>query len=271
MLRQQRRHLGAELGVRIDARANGGAALRQSGQPLHRVVEPLNRVLDLRAPAVEFLPHRDRHGVHQVGPAGLDDRVGLAGLFFEHAREVRERRQQALLDAERGADMNAGRNHVIAALAHVDVIVRMHLGAELFACERGDDFVGVHVGAGAAAGLKNVNRKMPVMLTGGHLERSFLDGHGRFRGQQAQLGIRAGRRPLNEAERGDKGPRHRYAGDRKIIDRALRLCAPQRIRGYFQFPHAVMHATKRFLAHICSISGRSRAGAPSAEWVAFRV
>ncbi len=80
----------------------------------------------------------------------------------------------------------------------------MHLVAELFAGERGDDFIGVHVGAGAAAGLKNVNRKMAVMLTGGDLERSFLDSHGLFRGEQAQFGIRAGCGPLDEAKRGDK-------------------------------------------------------------------
>ena len=40
--------------------------------------------------------------------------------------QLLERRQQLLGDRQRGAQVDRGRNHVVAALAHVDVIVRMH-------------------------------------------------------------------------------------------------------------------------------------------------
>ena len=53
-------------------------------EALHRVAQTLDRVIDLRAPAVEFLAQRYRHRIHQVRAAGLDD-VAVSSAFFSSA------------------------------------------------------------------------------------------------------------------------------------------------------------------------------------------
>ena len=67
----------------VDSRADGGTALRDSGQPLHRVSQTAGRVFDLRAPAVELLTERHRHRIHQVRAAGLDHTAHLVRLFLQ--------------------------------------------------------------------------------------------------------------------------------------------------------------------------------------------
>ncbi len=59
--------------------------------------------------------------------------------------------------------MNAGRYDVIAALTHIDIVIWMHIGAELFACQAGDNLIGIHVGAGAGAGLEDVDGELLVV------------------------------------------------------------------------------------------------------------
>ena len=80
-------------------------------------------------------------------------------------------------DAQRDGDVNRRREHVVGALAHVDVIVGMD---RLFLCEAVAarisiarlliDLVDVHVARGARAGLVNVDRELVVELAG----RDFL-------------------------------------------------------------------------------------------------
>ena len=70
-LRQLCRDARGEFRMRVDAGADGGAALRQRVQPrLHRP-NARNAAADLRSPAAEFLTQRDRHRIHQVRASGL--------------------------------------------------------------------------------------------------------------------------------------------------------------------------------------------------------
>ena len=94
-------------------------------------------------------------------------------------------------------DMNAGRYHVIAALTHIDVVVGMHLGAELLGGQSGDDLVRIHVGTGAGAGLEDIDGKMLVVRPVRDFERRLLNGDRFIGGQQTELGIGPGSSPFD--------------------------------------------------------------------------
>ena len=54
-------------------------------------------------------------------------------------------RQQGFNHRQLRADPDRGGNHVVGALAQVDVIVGMHLGLARGGSEAGDNLVGIHV------------------------------------------------------------------------------------------------------------------------------
>ena len=83
-------------------------------------------VLDLRAPGAELLAERERHRVHQVRAAGLDDVGDVGGLAADRPGQLLQRRQKLLGNGERRGEVHRRREHVVAALAAVDVVVRMH-------------------------------------------------------------------------------------------------------------------------------------------------
>ncbi len=76
------------------------------------------------------------------------------------------------------------RNDVVAALTHIDVIIRVNLAPEPLACESRDDFVGVHVAARTRPGLEDVHGELRVMLAFGNFHRGALNGLGDIRLQQ---------------------------------------------------------------------------------------
>ena len=80
------------------------------------------------------------------------------------------------LDLQTDADVDGSRDHIVGALAHVDVIIGMHRIAQLLGGEMGDHFIGIHVGAGARTGLEHINGKLIVMFAVGDLFRTLLDG-----------------------------------------------------------------------------------------------
>ena len=192
------------------------------------------RVVDLRAPAAHLLAERQRHRIHQVRAPGLDDLADVADAAADHRAEVRKRRQQVLLDREQRAQMNRRRNHVVRALAHVDVIVGMHGETGVAAGEVRDHLVGIHVAAGARAGLEDVDRELRVVPAFGDFERRLLDGGGALRIERVELEVRGRRRPLDQPERADELARHAQPADREVLDRTLRLRAPQRVGGDLQ-------------------------------------
>ena len=62
-------HAGGELGVRVEPRADGGAAERDLAEPRHRVLDARDPLAHLRRVAGELLAERDGHRVHPVGAA----------------------------------------------------------------------------------------------------------------------------------------------------------------------------------------------------------
>src|SRR5205085_9930803 len=131
--------------------------------------------VDLGHVAGEFLPQGERHRVHQVSAADLDDGGELGGLGGERVAQRLGGRQQAVRHLLDGGDVHGGGEGVVGRLRLVDVVVGLdrllaaHLTAGQLDGPVGDHLVGVHVGLRAAAGLPDAQREVAVELAGDDL------------------------------------------------------------------------------------------------------
>src|SRR6185436_7316545 len=119
-----------------------------------------------------------------------------------------------------------------------------------------DDLVRVHVRARARTRLKYVDGELIRVHAVRDLEGARLDRARDSLRQQAQAPVRASGGPLDERQCAHERRRHSQTADGEVIDRALRLCAPQRGRGHLQFAHAVALHTK-IGRHACSSTAES--------------
>ncbi len=100
------------------------------------------------------------------------------------------------------ADVDGGRDHVVARLTHVDVIVRVNrlARADRFAGELaaaiGDDLVRVGIRARAGTGLENIEREMLVEFALGDFLRRLDDERAPFGIEQTQVVIGLGGGPF---------------------------------------------------------------------------
>jgi hypothetical protein len=122
--------------------------------------------------------------------------------------------------------VDGGRNRVVAALPHVDLVVGVHGALEVRARQRGDHLVGVHVRAGAGAGLEHVYRELCVVRPGDDLGGRGFDRRGDSRIEEPQAPVGARRRLFHQRERGDEAAWHGQAADGKVLHSALGLRAP---------------------------------------------
>ena len=111
-----------------------------------------------------------------MGAACLDHGIELSGTVFDGGSEQVERRQQAIFAFQSGTDMNRCRDRIVAALPHIDVIIRAHLLSGDPTCQGRHDFIHVHVGTGARAGLEDIDRELFKMPAFQNFARSRLDG-----------------------------------------------------------------------------------------------
>src|SRR4051812_27869962 len=125
----------------------------------------------------------------------------------------------------------------------------MHGNAGIAAREVRDHLVGIHVGAGAGAGLEHVERELRIVPAFRHFERGLLDGRGALGVETVEIEIRRRRGPLDQPERADELARHAQAADLEILERALRLCTPQRVGGHLQLAKAVLLSPKTIVRH----------------------
>ncbi len=107
--------------------------------------------------------------------------------------------------------MHGGGDYVVARLAVVDVVVGMHRSrADLFAeklCGAvGDHFIGIHVGAGAGAGLVDIEHKLIVQGPDHDLAGGCGDGFSPFAIKQVQSAVGAGGLLLDHAQGLNKRP-----------------------------------------------------------------
>ena len=208
--------------MRVQSRADRGAAERDLAEALAAVLDARDSLAHLGGVAGELLPERDGHRVHQMRAARLDDVVELARLRLERAGEPVERGQQVALELPERGEVDGGREDVVRRLAHVDVVVRVHVVAR----ERGHHLVRVHVRARAGARLEDVDRELVVVLA--RRDRIACRGDPlRLLGiEQPELGVRARGRGLDPAEPARDGDGDRLAGDGEVRDRLARLAAP---------------------------------------------
>jgi hypothetical protein len=140
-------------------------------------------------------------------------------------------------------------NHIITALRHVDVIIGVDFTAQRLGGEIGDNLVGVHIARGARAGLKDINRKVRIVITRGNRFSGLNNGGGDICIQIAQIAVSFGTGGLNQAKRLNKSPRHWQFADGKVVHRTLGLCAIARRYRHLKLTHAVFFNPKSALAH----------------------
>src|SRR5207245_7014373 len=116
--------------------------------------------------AGEFLAESERRGVLQMGAADFYDVRELFGFGVQRVAKVFYRGKQAARRFRGGGDVHGGGKRIIGGLRHVDVVVGMnglfaaHFAAGNFDGAIRDDFVDIHVGLRAAAGLPNAKREV---------------------------------------------------------------------------------------------------------------
>ena len=98
-----------EFRFRVEAGADGGAALRQRMKIFHRHAQPRDAAFDLRGVAGKFLPQRQRRRVLGVGAPDLDDFCKRLFLPAQLAMQFAERGNEIGEDAAGGRDMHRRR------------------------------------------------------------------------------------------------------------------------------------------------------------------
>ena len=252
---QARAHPLGEAGVRVQAGAGAGAAQRDLAHVHERVSNPLAPQRDLRRVAGELLTERDGRRVHHVRAAGLDDAFERSGLARERPFELRQRGEKLVLgDVERG-ELHRGGEDVVGGLPHVDVVVGMDIAAR----KPGDHLVGVHVRRRPRAGLKDVDRELVVVLARDDLRRRALDAPGLALGQQAELGVDAGRGALQPRQPPHDRQGHRLAGDGEVLHGLGCLRTPQLAAlahaGHYHLPAVAPRAAGATAAPRCAHPG----------------
>jgi hypothetical protein len=144
-LGEDRDHLLRESGRGVDAGAHGGAPERHFGDAGEGRLHALDAEAHLAGVPAEFLAEGDGRGIHQVGASGLDGRLPQLGLLLERHGKVLHRRDEGVEQVTGHRDVHRRREDVIRGLRHVDVVVRVHGGAERGGCQARQHLVDVHV------------------------------------------------------------------------------------------------------------------------------
>ena len=172
-----------------------------------------------------------------MGTANFHDAVEICCLLRQRGAQLGDGRQQLVLNSIHRRHVHGGGKHVVAGLAAVHVVIGVHqapfpaLAAQQLAGAVGQHLVDVHVGLRARAGLPHHQRKFARVVARNHLVGSDGDGLGNGRVLQAQRLVDHGRSPLHQRQRADDFTRLLFARDVEVLQRALRLRAPQLIGG----------------------------------------
>src|SRR3954451_10576781 len=122
--------------------------------------------------------------------------------------------------------MHGRREHVVRGLAHVHVVVRMHV----LAGERRDDLVRVHVRRRARPGLKDVDRELVVELAVRDAVPRGCDPVGLLPVEEAEVGVHARGSGLDATEPARHRDRNGLAGDGEVPDSLAGFRAPELLR-----------------------------------------
>jgi hypothetical protein len=243
------RHPGAEFRMGVQAGADRGAADRQRMYCRQCCDDGRAGQRELGGVAGEFLAQRQRRGILQMGAADLDD-VGEGDRLVGQLRVQRvECRHQRAPDGVGGGHVHGRREHVIRRLAHVHIVVRVQrarlaaVAAHQLRAAVGQHLVHIHIGLRAGAGLPQRQRKLVVMLAGEHLVSGRDDGGHPLGRQFAQPAIGQRRRALDRGQRVYQFARHALGRDREVLQRTLRLRAPQAVCRHLDRAEGIVFGT----------------------------
>src|SRR5262249_12553009 len=137
------------------------------------------------------------------------------------------------------------------------------LAAEDLAGSIGEDLVHVHVGLRARTGLPNDERELDVVLSGNDLVGGGDDGVGLGFVEDAELEVHLRGGALDLSESANEAGGHAVGADLEVLQRPLRLRAPEAVGGdldgaervLFDSMHAVfMHAPRhRINAYLSTV------------------
>lgn len=223
----------------VDAGADGGTTLSEEPEVRKAGLDALDARVELGDVAGEFLGEGQGGGVLEMSTANLDNVLSLevVNLLLERIAEGLQGGDEITLKLEDTGDVHDSGEGIVGGGATVDVVVRVdrllaaHLTPEDLDSTVGYDFIGVHVGLCARAGLPDDEREVVGELALGNLSRGLLDGLS-YLGVKAITHVDGRRSALEDTERLDDGERHAVLGlvDAKVLERALSLGTPVLVR-----------------------------------------
>ncbi len=212
--------------------------------PLREGVDAREGLLDagdaeanLSGVARELLAQGDGGRVLEVRAADLDDVLERSRLVLEGFQEVPQGRDQEAVDLARDRDVDGRREAVVGRLAPVHVIVGVdRLLAAAHAAEALDgevrqDLVHVHVRLGARAGLPDDEREFVIVLALDDVLRRAGNRLGQGAVEFAEVLVDEGRGLFHEGKTMGQGDGHPLAADLEVLERPLRLGAPEAVGG----------------------------------------
>ncbi len=248
----QRREFGdfarganGKFGMGVEAGADGSAA---DGE----IVEAVESDGDASAIAVKhidvagkFLAESERRGVLQMSAADFDDVRKFFSFGIERVAKIFYRGEQAARRFRGGGNVHGGGKRVVGGLRHVHIVIGVnrflaaHDAAGNFDGAIGDDFVDVHVGLRAAAGLPDAKREVLVELSGDDFISGQRDQRGFFHRKLAETLVHERTGFFEDAEGANQFGRHGVLADGEVDERAGGLGAVVAVGGDVDLAHGV--------------------------------
>ena len=260
----------------VQASTDGGAADGEFTAGVESLEDLGLAVVEHRNVAGEFLAKRQRRGVLEMRTASLDDVLEGFNAGLQRAAQTIDSGDQQLLNFTHSHDVQSGRERIVRGLAAVHVVVRVNevflllvsLVAEVAAEDFGgavrDDFVHVHVGLRAGAGLPDSEREVISELSGEDLVAGLDDRVLAAVIEIAELIVHNGGGTLQIHEGAGDFSRHLFRADLEILIGALGLGSPVLRVINLYFADGVMLNTKIVHEEISSLCKKTEFAAGSA-------
>ena len=230
---------------RVDPGSHRGTAERELVDAGQRALQPLEVVGQHARVTRPLLAQCQWRRILQVGATDLHDVPPFVGLSGDRVVQRLHGREQPLPRVDGGGDVHGRGERVVGRLRHVGVVVRVNrcLAAQWrsrqLAAAVGYHLVHVHVELRATAGHPHVQREHAGMPAGQDLVAGLHDQAAGFVCEPSAGLVRDGRRLLQRRVGGDHLARHQVRADAEVLERALRLGAPQAVGRHQDFAEAV--------------------------------
>jgi hypothetical protein len=194
--------------------------------------------------------------------ADLDDVPPLVALCSNSVSKRRHGGYKALLDIHRCRDVHGAWERVVGRLRHVDIVVWMNgpFAGERRACELTaavrNDLIYVHVELRSASRHPHVKRKHVLMLAGENLITRLENEPVLVVAQPPAIVVGIRRALFQSRVRRDHLAGDEIVADAEVLQRALRLGAPQLVAGNIDPTQAVSFCANAHHGRINSCTHR---------------